>query len=162
MYDGETRPAEHSAQANLSTFTRMNLPGKIRHGYGKIRYESGSTYIGQWEGDKRSGVGTYWFACGDVYDGTWRDGMYQGYGTYTGSESGGGGDHYEGEWEQDQPHGFGRYVYRESGCEYVGQFLQGRRHGKGKLVGANGVKEGEWREGLLVPLWQREGAVYSE
>jgi len=155
-YDGETIPAEHSMAT--SAFTRMHLPGRVRHGYGKIRYECGNVYIGQWEHDKRSGVGTYWFACGDVYDGEWRMGMYHGKGVYTGSSNGGGGDYYDGLWEQDLPHGRGKYRYSASGDAYEGEFQHGRFHGEGTLTSANGeIKNGEWCKGLFVPLWQRTG-----
>eukprot|EP00966_Prymnesium_polylepis_P316064 7302838-Prymnesium_polylepis.2 len=155
-YEGDTIAAGSSDA--LSHFSRMKLPGRMRHGHGRIRYKSGSEYVGQWERDKRSGRGTYRYSCGDVYEGEWRDGMYHGRGKYTGSLNGGGGDEYEGGWKCDVPHGHGRYLYRASGDVYEGEWHEGQFHGRGRCVrGADGaVKDGEWKEGLLIPPWQRQ------
>ena len=157
VYEGETAPAsELPPGASLSTFARIQMPGRMRHGAGRIRYECGNVYTGQWQHDRRSGSGTYWYACGDAYEGEWCDGMYHGHGKYTGSEVGGGGDSYEGEWSEDRPHGAGRYMYRESGAVYDGQWNEGAFHGTGTYTKADGsVTEGMWRDGLLIPLWQR-------
>ena len=75
--------------------------GRVRHGYGEIKYDSGSAYVGEWEYDKRVGTGTYIFACGDVYEGQWKNGMYHGVGKYTSADS----DEYEGEWAYDKMEG---------------------------------------------------------
>jgi len=157
VYDGETAPAaELPVGAVLSAFARMQMPGRMRHGSGRIRYECGNVYTGQWQHDRRAGAGTYWYACGDAYEGEWRDGMYHGHGKYTGSEVGGGGDSYEGEWREDQPHGAGRYLFRSSGAVYDGQWREGAYHGKGTYTKGDGTAtEGMWRDGLLIPLWQR-------
>jgi len=158
IYEGETIGADHSDSANLSAFTRMHLPGKVRHGSGRIKYECGNVYDGQWEHDKRSGTGTYWYACGDTYVGQWLCGMYHGKGKYTGSPNG--GDSYDGEWKADQPHGHGRYTYGATGEVYEGQWKDGQYHGTGTHTSAAGaLTEAEWTEGLLIPrwqLWQRE------
>ena len=156
IYEGETRPAERPDGATRRM--PMNIPGRVRHGHGRIVYSCGNVYEGGWAHDKRSGVGTYVYACGDKYVGEWKEGRYDGRGHYVGSENGGGGDEYEGEWRTDQPHGHGRYVYRVSGDVYEGQFRQGQWHGKGRYTSAadGHEKDGEWREGLFVPIWQRQ------
>ena len=41
---------------------------EARHGYGEIKYDSGSSYKGQWQNDRRWGVGKFRFTCG-VRDG---------------------------------------------------------------------------------------------
>ena len=57
VYEGETAPVEQlPAEARLSTFARMHLPGRMRHGHGKIRYECGNVYSGQWQNDRRAGT----------------------------------------------------------------------------------------------------------
>ena len=38
-----------------------------RHGHGECLYDSGSSYVGQWQHDRRWGRGKFVFACGDVY-----------------------------------------------------------------------------------------------
>ena len=75
--------------------------GRVRHGYGEIKYDSGSAYVGEWENDTRVGTGKYFFACGDVYEGQWKNGMYHGVGKYTSADS----DEYEGEWAYDKMEG---------------------------------------------------------
>jgi hypothetical protein len=146
-YVGESVPSER---------TDLVCPGRMRHGHGEMRHDCGNTYVGQWENDMRSGEGTYTYACGDVYMGQWKDGKYDGTGRYTGSQNGGGGDSYVGEWQADKPHGNGRYVSAVSGDVYDGEFKDGQYHGKGTYTRLDGhVKNGQWREGLLVPAWQR-------
>ena len=160
VYEGQTAPADHDAPAaTVSAFTRLHLPGRQRHGYGRIQYECGNVFEGQWCNDVREGDGTYWYACGDVYNGQWKAGKYEGGGKYTGSDiGGGGGDTYDGQWRADQPHGQGRYTYRLSGHVYEGQWSNGQYHGEGTYYDADGAiqVQGRWKEGLLVPLWQRE------
>ena len=163
-YEGETIPAEEAPAAPHSRFSQLVMPGRLRHGHGKIRYQCGNEYDGQWSHDRRSGRGTYRYACGDVYEGDWKDGMYHGRGAYEGSDSGGGGDHYVGEWQADQPHGHGRYTYRASGECYEGQWAEGRFHGRGTYYAADGsVKsDGLWSDGLSVPTWQQPTMLAAE
>ena len=160
-YEGDTVEATDADEARLSAFSKLHLPGRKRHGQGRVQYECGNVFIGQWVDDLREGFGTFWYACGDKYEGQWKAGKYEGAGKYTGSGSGGaslGGDSYEGEWKADEPHGHGRYTYRETGEAYEGQWREGKYHGEGSFYGVDGaVKvEGEWRDGLLVPRWQRK------
>lgn len=150
-YEGESYPSDESG---------LVIAGRVRHGHGEMHHDCGNVYVGQFEHDQRSGRGTYTYACGDVYVGEWKDGMYHGEGSYTGSPNGGGGDSYEGEWQADKPHGHGRYTYAARGDVYDGQWVEGRCHGVGRYISADGVsKDGEWREGLLLPVWQRGGRV---
>ena len=65
-YDGESVPAPEGC-ATL-------LPGRMRHGHGKMHHDCGNTYVGGFEYDERSGVGTYTYACGDTYVGEWKNG----------------------------------------------------------------------------------------
>ena len=102
IYEGETLDSDQEG---------LKMPGKARHGEGEIRYESGSTYTGQWERDKRAGKGKFTFACGDVYEGEWKENKYHGHGKYSSADT----DEYEGQWKEDKMHGQGRYFFRVSG-----------------------------------------------
>jgi hypothetical protein len=54
---------------------------------------------------------------------------------------------YDGETVQGRPHGRGRYVYA-NGDEFVGHFLDGKQSGHGRFVFACGhIYEGDWRLG---------------
>ena len=63
----------------------------------------------------------------------------------------------EGEWKATSPRPWA-LTYRETGEAYEGQWREGKYHGEGSFYGVDGaVKvEGEWRDGLLVPRWQRK------
>ena len=56
----------------------------------------------------------------------------------------------QGEFHNDLRHGFGKFVYGQQSADwYEGNFVQGRREGKGRFVFADGsVYNGEWKEGL--------------
>jgi len=121
--------------------------GRVRHGHGEIKYDSGSMYVGQWENDKRAGNGKYVFACGDVYEGQWKNGMFHGVGKYSSAES----DEYEGEWVYDKMEGKGRYVSKETGDVYEGRFVKGVFDGHGKYTtkATGQTVEGEFVAGKL-------------
>ena len=114
---------------------------------GEIRYETGASYTGQWQHDKRSDLGTFTFACGDVYEGEWGQNGYHGHGKYSSAET----DEYEGQWRDDKMHGQGRYLFRATGDVHEGGYVDGVREGKGTYTKADGtMKEGEWKAGELV------------
>lgn len=138
IYEGDT------VESDLED---IRMEGKMRHGEGEIRYESGSTYTGQWENDKRAGKGKFTFACGDVYEGEWKENKYHGHGKYFSSET----DVYEGQWCNDKMHGHGCYFFRVTGDLHEGEYVDGVREGPGTLTRADGTKvNGVWKAGDLV------------
>ena len=57
------------------------------------------------------------------------------------------GEVYDGEWRNGKPHGQGQYVYAD-GDVYEGEWLNGKRHGQGNHIGIAGqTYSGEWRCG---------------
>ena len=59
---------------------------------------------------------------------------------------------YEGDWINDKPEGNGKYIY-ENGEYYLGQYKNGKRHGKGKKYEIYNnerklVYEGEYLNGI--------------
>jgi len=139
-YTGDTAPAPAGMEG-------LRLEGRMRHGHGEIRYESGTMYTGQWVNDRRTGTGTFVLACGDTYVGQWLEGMYEGRGKYASAPGRLGNLEfvYEGEWRADKPHGHGRYVYPASGEWYEGGWVDGKREGHGKALCADGYAyEGTW------------------
>lgn len=127
------------------------VSGRSRHGYGSIKYDTGSTYAGQWSRGKREGYGEFVFACGDVYKGQWSAGQYQGKGSYTSVDSAGHALEYDGEWVRDKMEGHGKYIHKSTGDVYEGGFDNGFRQGFGKHTCANGdVYIGEYEMGELV------------
>lgn len=156
LYTGETvagalstdQQAEH-VNAALGEGGSLTS-GRMRHGYGEITYDSGSTYMGHWELDKRVGTGKHTFACGDTYEGEWKAGQYNGHGKYTSAES----DEYEGQWRDDKMAGHGFYHYRASGDTFEGEWVDGLSHGFGRYTKAitGEVFMGEYDKGELKSL----------
>ncbi|KAG5490379.1 hypothetical protein JKF63_00499 [Porcisia hertigi] len=92
------------------------------------------------------------FSNGDTYHGEAlyvhdadRKPVKDGRGRYTWASS---GASYDGDWKGGLPHGTGvMSVPGVDGYEYVGEFKDGKRSGKGRCQFTNGrVYEGEWRE----------------
>lgn len=112
----------------------------------------GWVYTGSMEGGKRHGEGSAVTKKGNVYSGKWeRDKLP--YGTMrslaTTNQS-----VYEGPLNSGfSPHGFGRMRYtkgKDAGCEYIGNFSNGKKEGLGKFVDANGrISFGIWKDGAL-------------
>ncbi|XP_005397957.1 PREDICTED: radial spoke head 10 homolog B isoform X1 [Chinchilla lanigera] len=124
-----------------------------RHGKGAIYYnqEGTSWYKGDWVYNIRKGWGARCYKSGNVYEGQWEDNMRHGEGKMkwlTAKEE------YDGHWDRGVQNGFGthkwfikripnsQYPLRN---EYIGEFVNGYRHGHGKFHYASGAMyEGEW------------------
>ena len=71
----QRRVAERAQVADVrSTYCSLrgfiDLPVACRHGYGTMRYPSGSSYEGEWKEDKKSGKGAMiWKDVDEVYTG---------------------------------------------------------------------------------------------
>eukprot|EP01043_Picozoa_sp_COSAG02_P052778 COSAG02_NODE_5740_length_4077_cov_12.821600_1_plen_970_part_00 len=140
------------------------------HGEGKLRDRDGRKYEGSFEHGKRHGQGTLTETDGrTIYEGDWKDGQYDGKGIltyrngrrYEGSFEHGkrhgqgtltetdGSTIYEGEWQEGEipqvRDGTGTRMY-ENGEVYKGDFVRGKRHGKGTLTRkGRTIYEGDWR-----------------
>ena len=97
----------------------------IREGYGKYIRKNKSYYIGQWLNDYEHGKGI-------IYSDINSRNNYL---------------IYEGDFKEGKPNGIGKCVY-DNGNYYIGEFLNGIKHGKGKIYYKNGhIKyEGDFRE----------------
>ncbi|MBR6242847.1 MAG: hypothetical protein IKQ90_05070 [Ruminococcus sp.] len=106
---------------NDVTFGKGMYVGQINsnrqpHGYGKVKYDSGYIYDGQWKNGKYNGTGTMIYVYGDVYYGEWKNGLRHGKGKITSKNK----DVYEGEWKDGYQHGKGKKTYAD------GTILEGR------------------------------------
>ena len=102
----------------------------MKCGPGKMTYNSGNYYEGEWRQNKRNGEGTmHWLSSNEKYTGNWEDNFQSGFGTHIWLESAG-----------------DNKLLRN---RYVGYWKLGLRHGQGTFYYSNGSKyEGEWRENL--------------
>lgn len=76
-------------------------------GEGKMIWDDGTVYEGEWEYSARCGQGICHFSNGTVYSGTWENDNMNGYGTMTFTD----GAVYTGEWKDGALHGEGTLIY---------------------------------------------------
>lgn len=69
-----------------------------RYGWGKLTYEDGAVYEGNWEANQHSGHGVKDWCDGIVYVGEWKNGMMHGKGKYAMAD----GTELEGYFEEDE------------------------------------------------------------
>lgn len=82
-----------------------------------------------------------WGSKAAAYDGEWSYGLPHGIGVYTDSL----GNKYAGEFKLGFFWGAGSYYSSYYNYTYDGQFVMGKRHGKGSIVYDNGIKyDGDW------------------
>jgi hypothetical protein len=117
----------------------------VQHGWGKMIWDDGSHYEGDWDNGLCHGEGTYTWADGNVYTGSFVYGFLQGKGALTWAN----GDNYTGSWEKDEMHGEGTFTWAD-GDTYVGQFQHNWEHGQGVMTWNDGtVYEGEFADGYM-------------
>ncbi|XP_039629813.1 radial spoke head 10 homolog B isoform X4 [Polypterus senegalus] len=129
----------------------------IKEGWGTRRYQSGSIYEGQWQNNVRHGEGTMkWLATHDQYSGQWDNGIQHGQGTHmwflvrTPDSLYPMRNAYVGEFVQGLRHGFGKFYYA-NGTLYDGEWRYNKKHGQGKFVFKNGrLFEGEFVEDRML------------
>uniref|UniRef100_A0A5G2QN75 Radial spoke head 10 homolog B2 n=1 Tax=Sus scrofa TaxID=9823 RepID=A0A5G2QN75_PIG len=125
-----------------------------RHGKGSIYYnqEGTSWYEGDWVHNVKKGWGSDGsYKSGNIYEGQWENSMRHGEGRMRWLTR---NEEYTGQWEKGVQNGFGTHTWflKRIACsqyplrnEYVGEFVNGCRHGHGKFCYASGATyEGEW------------------
>ena len=115
-----------------------------QHGWGKMIWDDGDEYEGDWEYGIGHGEGTYSWD-GNVYTGSLVYGYFHGTGTLTWAT----GETYTGTWENDEMHGEGTFVWAD-GTIYVGEYQHNWENGYGVMTWNDGtVYEGEFKDGYL-------------
>ncbi|XP_047390345.1 radial spoke head 10 homolog B-like isoform X4 [Sciurus carolinensis] len=124
-----------------------------RHGKGSIYYnqEGTSWYEGDWVYNIKKGWGIRCYKSGNIYEGQWEDNMRHGEGKMRWLTT---NEEYTGSWERGVQNGFGTHTWFLKRIpnsqyplrnEYIGEFVNGCRHGHGKFYYASGaVYEGDW------------------
>lgn len=115
----------------------------VRDGWGKLSYNNGNTYEGEWRAGAPHGTGIKLYANGDMYSGKWAEGRRDGQGRYKFLQ----GHQYTGEYKDDQCHGRGTLTTKH-GDRYEGEWVCGRKHGSGvERLACGQLFEGTWVRG---------------
>ncbi|XP_058425278.1 radial spoke head 10 homolog B-like [Diceros bicornis minor] len=144
-----------------------------RHGKGSIYYnqEGTSWYEGDWVHSIKKGWGIRCYKSGNIYEGQWENNMRHGQGRMRWLTT---NEEYTGRWERGVQNGFGTHTWFLKRIlksqyplrnEYIGEFVNGDRHGRGKFYYASGaVYEGEWvsnKKHGMGRLTFKNGRVYD-
>lgn len=114
----------------------------LPHGKGKMTYDSGRVYSGDWVGGQWHGQGKLLNPNGDTYEGDFVLDARHGEGIYRWDN----GDVYSGSFLQDKRQGKGRFDFH-NGNVYEGEFVDGMFEGHGLYKSEIGEYEGEWKRG---------------
>ncbi|XP_064232511.1 radial spoke head 10 homolog B isoform X2 [Aotus nancymaae] len=124
-----------------------------RHGKGTIYYNQEGTcwYEGEWVQNIKKGWGIRCYKSGNIYEGQWEDNVRHGEGRMRWLTA---NQEYTGRWERGIQNGFGTHTWFLKRIpnsqyplrnEYIGEFVNGYRHGHGKFYYASGAMyDGEW------------------
>lgn len=82
-------------------------------------------------------------ANGDIYQGEWQDGKAHGQGVFVDKD----GSLYDGSWNQDRQHGFGTEMWNRGQIVYRGDFVEGKKTGKGRFEFDGSHYEGDFVDG---------------
>eukprot|EP01102_Stenamoeba_stenopodia_P005498 TRINITY_DN1621_c0_g1_i2.p1 TRINITY_DN1621_c0_g1~~TRINITY_DN1621_c0_g1_i2.p1 ORF type:complete len:583 (+),score=132.56 TRINITY_DN1621_c0_g1_i2:66-1814(+) len=126
-------------------FGEVSAEGKLE-GKGKMKFNDGSRYIGEWKDDQRHGEGVFHYVDGAKYTGSYRYNKKSGYGTQNFAN----GDIYQGDWASGAKDGWGMHRLN-NGNKYEGQFKDDLKHGVGigSNISANHRSLEVWERGIL-------------
>ncbi|XP_019368423.1 PREDICTED: radial spoke head 10 homolog B2-like [Gavialis gangeticus] len=135
----------------------------LYEGEGVAYFEGGSVYRGMFSEGLMHGQGTYTWADGVKYEGTFVKNVQLYNGTYTWCD----GSVYEGEITKGVRHGFGMYKSGTHPVSYIGQWCEGKRHGKGTIYynqEGTSLYDGDWvnniKEGWGIRCYE-SGNIYE-
>jgi hypothetical protein len=106
----------------------------------------GSTYTGEWLGDKQNGQGKVVFKDGSTYEGEWKAGKPHGYGERIHFD----GSRYKGQFANGKADGYGEFHHGNRGL-YIGHWKNDTKHGEScKEVWPDGTTyQGVYQNGLM-------------
>jgi hypothetical protein len=177
-YKGHFAYGRMHGQARIEWENGVVYEGDLTHneitGHGKYTWPNGGTYVGQVVNAKRHGNGV--FVTGDAPPTTPKQqeniGEHEDQPPLFSEEkstnaSTHSNSRFEGQWFEGLPHGYGELVYDElRNIRYEGNFVHGKREGKGRMRYANGnIYDGEWKEdvkcGVGSMMWQETLESYE-
>lgn len=149
MYKGQWRitgitsmVADDQNKTNRKSDVKMS-ESSVWEGIGIIQFADGSTYQGMTRNQQFNGKGRMTHANGDIYQGEWVDGKANGLGVFVDTN----GSMYEGQWQDDQQHGYGTESWNYNKIKFTGEFIEGKKTGKGRFEFEGGYYEGDFVDG---------------
>lgn len=140
-----------SMKTGFATVKRDNgtytgyLKNGVEEGKGKMVWDNGDSYDGDWVYGAMHGYGVYIYSDGGRYEGNWSESNFNGYGVFYYKN----GSKYEGNWSEGETHGYGKMTFDDGGT-YEGDFYEGSITGKGTLKWPDGsVYTGEVKDGSM-------------
>ena len=117
----------------------------LMHGQGRLEWTDGTVFQGRFVEQEITGRGQYVWPDGSSYEGDVVQGIRHGEGTYKNPTL---GCEFIGEWRNGLRHGTGTLFYNaERTSYYKGTFVDGKRHGHGRVVYKSGsVYDGSWED----------------
>lgn len=138
-----TNASCHDKFGDVGTYTGNILVTEgLPHGAGKMEYDSGRVFEGDWVSGQWHGKGKLRNPNGDSYDGEFFFDARHGQGIYRWDNE----DVYVGTFTSDRRHGIGKFSFH-NGNVYSGEFCDGMFEGFGRYDFSGGSYEGDWKEG---------------
>ncbi|VDM93027.1 unnamed protein product, partial [Onchocerca ochengi] len=155
VYPDRRKYQGHFADGHLEGFGKMSVPidGNLHKvntylGNKEERTSEVDVYTGFWRNGRLDGLAHIIFANGDTYEGYMEKGLRHGYGVLHASK-GDAMEIYFGGWQAGMRSGYG--VSTNNKERYLGMWMNDSRHGKGVLIGIEGVyQEGQFDNNRLV------------
>lgn len=124
-----------------------NWKDGLINGQGKMVWNNGDLYEGNWKDGQYNGQGKVQWSNGDVYEGEWQNGLYHGQGKLRWKD----GNTYEGAFQNGSANGYGVMHWRTDNCSYAGEWVNWQMHGYGTFTYADGTtRTGRWDNGNFV------------
>ncbi|MCB1179945.1 MAG: hypothetical protein KDK36_20375 [Leptospiraceae bacterium] len=121
------------------------LSGNCYNGVGKIKFQDGTKYEGQFKDGKIYGFGRFYNTEGDFYEGSLRDGVKEGSGIYFYKD----GTKYEGSFKDNKKFGVGKFYYND-GTTLLCKWENELPNGEGIFTLSNGTElKGEYKNGFI-------------
>ncbi|KAG7356956.1 MORN repeat-containing protein [Nitzschia inconspicua] len=117
----------------------VSIKDRLPHGKGKMIYDNGREYEGDWKGGRWHGFGMWKNPNGDYYEGKFVYDARHGSGVYRWRN----GNEYQGDFHEDKRQGKGIFNFA-NGNVYEGDFVNGIFEGKGRYKFEGGYYEGDW------------------
>lgn len=170
MYEGDWRNDQRHGYGILSKISKDGDVRKVyagdwmdgkRHGFGSNWYKDGTYYEGIFRRNIREGYGQIWYECDGYYQGTWANDQYHGEGMLV-----------QGDWKKKKTNSLEHIkisdIHKISKCPqvlkinnkistgngniYEGQFVNGKKEGKGVFyhLDSREVQEGCWKNDVCM------------